>query len=58
MVGSLRVMIYGNTVTGRRVYDLISRSPRLGLKPSAMIDTKMQAPVRLYASAYRHTESI
>jgi exopolysaccharide biosynthesis polyprenyl glycosylphosphotransferase len=58
MVGSLRVMIYGNTVTGRRVYDLLSRSPRLGLKPSAMIDAKMPAPARLYASAYRHTQSI
>ncbi len=58
MVGSLRVMIYGNTVTGRRVYDLLSRSPRLGLKPSAMIDTRLPAPARLYASAYRHNQSI
>ncbi len=58
MVGSMRVMIYGNTVTGRRVYDLLSRSPRLGLKPSAMVDTKLPAPARLYASAYRHRQSI
>jgi len=58
MMGSLRVLIYGNTVTGRRVYDLLSRSPRLGLKPTAMVDTKMPAPARLYASAYRHKQSI
>ena len=58
LVGSLRVMIYGNTVTGRRVYDLLSRSPRLGLKPSAMVDTKVPAPARLFASAYRHRQSI
>ncbi len=57
-VGSLRVMIYGNTVTGRRVYDLLSRSPRLGLKPTAMIDSRVPEPTRLYASAYRHKESI
>ncbi len=58
MVGSARVLIYGNTVTGRRVYDLLSRSPRLGLKPTAMVDTRMPAPARLYASAYRHKQSI
>jgi exopolysaccharide biosynthesis polyprenyl glycosylphosphotransferase len=56
--GSLRVLIYGNTVTGRRVYDLLSRSPRLGLTPTAMIDKSLPSPVRLFASAYRHDESI
>jgi exopolysaccharide biosynthesis polyprenyl glycosylphosphotransferase len=58
LVGSMRVMIYGNTITGRRVYDLLSRSPRLGLKPSAMVDARLPAPARLYASAYRHRQSI
>ena len=56
--GSLRVLIYGNTMTGRRVYDLLSRSPRLGLTPTAMIDKNLPAPTRLFASAYKHDESI
>ena len=56
--GSLRVLIYGNTVTARRVYDLLSRSPRLGLTPIAMVDETLPAPVRLFASAYKREESI
>ncbi len=56
--GSLRVLIYGNTVTGRRVYDLLTRSPRLGLTPTAMIDKKTPSPMRLFASAYTRDESI
>ncbi len=56
--GSLRVLIYGNTMTGRRVYDLLSRSPRLGLTPTAMIDKTLPTPARLFASAYKHDDSI
>ena len=56
--GSLRVLIYRNTVTSRRVYDLLTRAPRLGLTPTAMIDKQLSSPVRLFASAYTRDESI
>jgi exopolysaccharide biosynthesis polyprenyl glycosylphosphotransferase len=36
--GIERVLIYGSGSTGRRVYSVLSRSPKLGLKPVAFVD--------------------
>jgi len=36
--GIERVLIYGSGSTGRRVYSVLSRSPKLGLEPVAFID--------------------
>jgi exopolysaccharide biosynthesis polyprenyl glycosylphosphotransferase len=36
--GIERVLIYGSGSTGRRVYSVLSRSPKLGLEPVAFVD--------------------
>jgi len=36
--GIERVLIYGSGATGRRVYSVLSRSPKLGLEPVALVD--------------------
>jgi exopolysaccharide biosynthesis polyprenyl glycosylphosphotransferase len=36
--GIERVLIYGSGSTGRRVYSVLTRSPRLGLEPVALVD--------------------
>src|SRR6202789_1842651 len=36
--GIKRVLIYGSGSTGRRVYSVLSRSPKLGLEPVAFVD--------------------
>jgi exopolysaccharide biosynthesis polyprenyl glycosylphosphotransferase len=37
-IGIERVLIYGSGSTGRRVYSVLRRSPKLGLEPIAMVD--------------------
>jgi exopolysaccharide biosynthesis polyprenyl glycosylphosphotransferase len=36
--GIERVLIYGSGVTGRRVFSVLTRSPKLGLEPVAFVD--------------------
>jgi exopolysaccharide biosynthesis polyprenyl glycosylphosphotransferase len=36
--GIERVLIYGSGSTGRRVYSVLTRSPKLGLEPVALVD--------------------
>ncbi len=36
--GVERVLIYGSGVTGRRVFSVLTRSPRLGMEPVALVD--------------------
>ncbi len=36
--GIERVLIYGSGATGRRVFSVLSRSPKLGLEPVALVD--------------------
>jgi exopolysaccharide biosynthesis polyprenyl glycosylphosphotransferase len=41
-IGIERVLIYGSGSTGRRVYSVLRRSPKLGLEPIAMVDDNPQ----------------
>jgi len=36
--GNERVLIYGSGITGRRVFSVLTRSPKLGLQPIAFVD--------------------
>lgn len=58
-IGVQHVLIYGAGTTGRRVYSALVRSPRLGLKPVALVDDNRELEGReIFADAYRRDHSI
>jgi exopolysaccharide biosynthesis polyprenyl glycosylphosphotransferase len=53
------VVIYGAGYTGRRVFNAISRSPKLGLAPTAIIDDdESKTGGRVYERSYTRKRSI
>jgi exopolysaccharide biosynthesis polyprenyl glycosylphosphotransferase len=57
--GVRKVVIYGAGYTGRRVFGALSRSPKLGLEPLAVVDDNPAlAGERIYESAYKRERSI
>ena len=40
--GIQKVIIYGSGATGRRIYSALTRSPKLGLKPVAIVDDDLR----------------
>ena len=54
-VGIQNVLIYGAGFTGRSVLSALARSPKLGLRPVAIVDDDERiAGKEIYASSYRH----
>ena len=53
--GIQNVLIYGAGFTGRSVLSALARSPKLGLRPVAIVDDDERiAGKEIYASSYRH----
>ncbi len=58
-VGVRKVVIYGAGYSGRRVFGALSRSPKLGLEPVALVDENPAlAGERVYESAYKREHSV
>jgi exopolysaccharide biosynthesis polyprenyl glycosylphosphotransferase len=56
--GIERVLIYGSGFTGRRVFSVLSRSPKLGLEPVAFVDDDPnKAGTTIYAMGYERRHS-
>ena len=56
--GIERVMIYGAGITGRRVFSVLARSPKLGLKPVAFIDDEpAKAGTTVFEMGYERRRS-
>jgi len=57
--GVQTVLIYGAGFTGRSVFSALVRSPKLGLRPVAIVDDNQEiAGQEIYASSYRHEVSV
>jgi len=57
--GVQNVLVYGAGLTGRRVFSALVRSPKLGLKPVAIVDDDRKlAGQEIYEYGYRHTRSV
>lgn len=57
--GVCKVMIYGAGYTGRRVFSVLARSPKLGLDPTIMMDdAPSTAGERVFELAYRRERSV
>jgi exopolysaccharide biosynthesis polyprenyl glycosylphosphotransferase len=57
--GIQNVLIYGAGNTGRRLFSSLVRSPRLGLRPVAIVDDNRDLAGRqVHASSYRHQNSL
>jgi exopolysaccharide biosynthesis polyprenyl glycosylphosphotransferase len=53
--GIQNVLVYGAGFTGRSVFSALARSPKLGLRPVAIIDDDGgMAGKEIYASSYKH----
>ncbi len=56
--GIQNVLVYGAGFTGRSVFSALARSPKLGLRPVAIIDDDTEiVGQNIYASSYRHEVS-
>jgi exopolysaccharide biosynthesis polyprenyl glycosylphosphotransferase len=56
--GMERVLIYGSGFTGRRVFSVLSRSPKLGLDPIAFVDDDLtKTGTTIYAMGYERRHS-
>ena len=56
--GVQNVVVYGAGFTGRSVFSALIRSPKLGLRPVAIVDDNQEiAGQEIYASSYRHEVS-
>ena len=56
--GVQNVVVYGAGFTGRSVFSALVRSPKLGLRPVAIVDDNQEiAGQDIYASSYRHEVS-
>lgn len=56
--GNETVLIYGSGLTGRRVFSVLQRSPRLGLEPVVVVDDDPQkAGATVYEMAYERRRS-
>ena len=56
--GNEKVLIYGAGCTGRRVYSVLKRSPKLGLDPVAIVDDDpSKAGTTLFEMAYERRRS-
>jgi exopolysaccharide biosynthesis polyprenyl glycosylphosphotransferase len=56
--GIERVLIYGSGSTGRRVYSVLRRSPRLGLEPVAFVDDNpAKAGAAIFELGYENRRS-
>ena len=57
--GNEKVLIYGAGCTGRRVYSVLKRSPKLGLDPVAIVDDDPnKAGTTLFEMAYERRRSM
>lgn len=57
--GIQNILIYGAGETGKRLFSALTRSPKLGLRPIAIIDDNVQLVGRyVRESGYRHQHSL
>jgi exopolysaccharide biosynthesis polyprenyl glycosylphosphotransferase len=57
--GIRRVLIYGAGYTGKRVFSVLNRSIKIGLRPVAVVDDSPElAGQRVYGSGYRRQYSV
>ena len=57
--GTQKVIIYGSGATGRRIYSALARSPKLGLKPIAIVDDDLRrVGDEVHEYSYRRSESL
>ena len=57
--GVQNVLVYGAGFTGRSVFSALVRSPKLGLRPVAIVDDDEEiAGQEIYASSYKHETSV
>jgi exopolysaccharide biosynthesis polyprenyl glycosylphosphotransferase len=58
-LGVQRVLVYGAGASGRRVISALLRSPKLGLKPVAIVDDDSELEGQeVFEYAYRHGQSV
>jgi len=57
-IGVRNAIIYGSGFTGKRIFSVLLRSRKLGIKPVVFVDDdKEAAGKRIYALSYHHNES-